>query len=151
MVRKRAGFSLVELMITLAILAFLLLVGASLTVSWANGARVQEAKSKLQQAYGMAVAIAQRNSVGAALSGEAAAVKLSAQALMVCSGRATDCTTETASWKAELPGNTTVSIGGASAAAGAAQTLAFDNTGAASTATTYSITCGNKNESGTLR
>lgn len=144
MVNRRAGFSLVELAITLAILALLLLVGASLTTTWVQRAKVGEAKSKLLQAYGSAVAVAQRNAVGIALPGVAAAVKVVGQNLMVCSGKATDCTAQVSTWKAELPSNTSVSIGGA-------QALEFDNTGAASISPTYAITSGNQSESGTLR
>jgi len=138
-------------MVTIAILAILASVGVGLTSAWIQGAKVHEAKTKLTQSFGMAVAIAQRNSTGAALSDAAASLKLSGQDLIVCSGAPASCTSGSSAqqWKATLPNNTSVSIGGASS--GSDQTLSLDNTGAALSSAGYVIKNGSVSEKGTLQ
>ncbi|MDH1767668.1 prepilin-type N-terminal cleavage/methylation domain-containing protein [Comamonas aquatica] len=58
---KQRGLTLIELMVTLVIMAFLLLVGISLGGDWVNGARTQQARSDLEQGWGVAKALALRN------------------------------------------------------------------------------------------
>lgn len=151
MVRKHTGFSLIEMMITIVILAILASVGVAFTSAWIQKARVHETRTKLIQSFGMAVAIAQRNSTGASLSDAAAGLKLSGQNLIVCSGNPASCTSGSSAqqWKATLPNNTSVSIGGASVDSD--QTLSLDNTGAALSSAGYVITNGSVSETGTLQ
>lgn len=158
MVKPVSGFSVIELMVTLMILAFLVLLGASLSIGWVHRAKVNEAKSKLQQAYGMAMAIAQRNVGGVRGTTLAAGLKLSGQDLLVCSGNpaSENCTADNAvmRWKSILPSKTTMKINGSTSTI---QTLALDNTGAprnengSIAGTAYEITCGDESETGDLR
>ena len=55
------GLTLVELVVTLAVLAFLLLLGISLGSDWINSARTQQARSDIEQGWGLAKALALRN------------------------------------------------------------------------------------------
>lgn len=57
----RTGFTLVEMLVVLAIMALLLLAAAPLTLHWVHGAHTAEAKSKLALAYEQAKALALRN------------------------------------------------------------------------------------------
>lgn len=59
--RHGRGLTLIELMVTLAVLAFLLLVGISLGGDWLRSARTQQARSDLEQGWGLAKALALRN------------------------------------------------------------------------------------------
>lgn len=58
---KQRGLTLIELMVTLVVMAFLLLLGVSLGGDWVNGARTQQARSDLEQGWGVAKALALRN------------------------------------------------------------------------------------------
>ena len=58
------GFTLIELMVTLAILALLLLVAAPLAGDWASGTRTHQGRATLVQAYAQAKALALRNPCG---------------------------------------------------------------------------------------
>jgi prepilin-type N-terminal cleavage/methylation domain-containing protein len=62
--RRQAGFSLVELMVTLAITSFLLMAAAPFAADGSASAQVKEANSKLRAAYGLAKAMAIRNPNG---------------------------------------------------------------------------------------
>lgn len=158
MVKAHLGFSLVELMVTVTILTLLMLLGASLSSAWIHRAKVHEAKTKVVQAYGMALALAQRNASGATGEAPAAGFKLNGGSLLVCAGdpEASGCTADNAAmrWKATLPNSTTVKINDSTETT---QTLAFDNTGAARKSdgavaeTKFEITCGSESETGYLR
>lgn len=58
---EQLGLTLIELMVTLVVMTFLLLLGVSLGGDWVNGARTQQARSDLEQGWGVAKALALRN------------------------------------------------------------------------------------------
>lgn len=62
--RHAQGFTLIELLVVVTLLSMVLLAAAPLATSWASGAQKREARSKLEQAYGMAKALALRNPCG---------------------------------------------------------------------------------------
>ena len=55
------GFTLIELMVTLAIMAMLLLMAAPLAADWVHGARTLQARGTLVQGFENAKALALRN------------------------------------------------------------------------------------------
>lgn len=59
--RRAGGFTLIELMIAIAIMALLLLAAAPFTQSWVDGTRQVRARSNLLEAVGQARALAMRN------------------------------------------------------------------------------------------
>lgn len=58
---KQSGFSLIELMVTIAILAILIMMGSSLTSLWSKQAELDKASMSLKSAMGLAKATAIRN------------------------------------------------------------------------------------------
>ena len=151
MVRRAAGFTLVELMVTIAILVLLLLTSLPFTASWIHSARANEAKAKIIQGHGLAKALALRNPNKALVPGAAAGLKLDGLMLYVCSGNpaAETCGAgkSAVTWQAVLLDNTEVSIGGAT---GTSQTLSIDNTGLPLSVATYSVTYRSESETGKL-
>ena len=59
--RRPAGFTLIELMVGIAIMALLLLAAAPYTLDWVDGTRQLRARSNLLEAVGQARALAMRN------------------------------------------------------------------------------------------
>lgn len=59
--RRTAGFTLMELMVTIAIMAFLLSVGLPFTRMWVDGVRQMQARNQLLDGIGQARALALRN------------------------------------------------------------------------------------------
>lgn len=154
MVAKSAGFSLIELTITMAIMALLAGAAAPFTLSWVRAAKVSEAKSKLLQGYVLAKALAQRNPTGANAPAAAAGLRLENQTLFVCAGdpaNPNDCaaTGVNMKWQTPLPPSTTIKIG-----TQGSQTLALDNTGLPLcmplSESSYKIENGDQNETGDL-
>lgn len=150
MVGRSAGFTLVELAVTLVILAIVMAAAAPFTVSWAQGARVMEAKTKLQQGYDLAKALAQRNAIGVNAPAVAAGLKLdmTALALFVCTGDPATSPTCVANgsnvvWHTTLPANTRITSGAGSGN----QTLGLDNTGTPLSGIHFTVTNGGQSES----
>ena len=73
------GFTLIELMVTLAILAMLLLMAAPLAADWVHGARTLQARGTLVQGFENAKALALRNPCEAPNATGAHAAVLQAQ------------------------------------------------------------------------
>ena len=73
------GFTLIELMVTLAILAMLLLMAAPLAADWVHGARTLQARGTLVQGFENAKALALRNPCGAPNETQAYAAVLEAE------------------------------------------------------------------------
>lgn len=68
--KQSQGFTLIELMVVLVILAFLAAAALPFAQGWVSGVRQSEGRSQLSQAVGHAEALALRNPEGA-LQGEA--------------------------------------------------------------------------------
>jgi len=149
MVAKSAGMTLIEIAITMTIVAMLLLAAIPFTLVWARTARVNEAKTILQQGYDLSKALALRNSAGATAQTAAAGMKLAGATLIVCTGDPTNATTCTVGaggsvkWQTTLPVNTTATFG-------SGQTLGLDNTGMPLplSTTLFNISNGGQNDSG---
>lgn len=145
MVARQQGFSLVELGVTLAVMAVLMGAAVPFTLSWVKSSRIADAKAKLMQAYDLSKALAQRNAAGAHGSAPAAGVKLDGETLLVCSGDPATSSTCAASgaskvmWRATLPANTSITFG-------SSQVLGFDNTGLPLTSLDFTINSGGQNE-----
>lgn len=58
---KIQGFTLIELMITIALLSFILMIGSSLTRAWVDQSQVNSAINTVQDAVSQTKAIAVRN------------------------------------------------------------------------------------------
>lgn len=142
------GFTLIELMITIAVFALLLAIGAPLTRAWSDSAHQREAASLLQQGLSRAKATALRN-VGGVLNPEPAAVLChSGQTLMLFQldkGQSVDCTAVKGSlWSAVLPGSASLQSQGSEMSC-----VAFDNrglpvSGSSCATTTLQVLAGNE-------
>ncbi len=58
------GFSLIELMVVVALLAFLLMLAVPFTNTWSANAKLRDAENQLHQGVGRAKALALRNHAG---------------------------------------------------------------------------------------
>lgn len=111
MVSQR-GFSLIELMIVLALLGFLLMLAVPFTNTWSANAKLRDAENLLQQGVGRVKALAQRNALGISGSEKVAA--------RLCLDRATaklelypaDTCSGTTAWSAQLPTVVSIKNGG---------------------------------------
>jgi type IV fimbrial biogenesis protein FimT len=153
--RQRAcarGFTLVELMVTMTILALLLAAAVPLTTAWINGARVQDAQSRLLQGYSVGKAIALRNPTQAQVPDPAAGLRLTADGtLLACSGdpAASSCAVGKAAvkWQTVLPAGITVVLGDNATT----RTLGIDNTSLPLGAARFLISKGDQNAGGTFQ
>lgn len=105
---RQDAFSLVELLVSVAIMSFLLLVSAPFLSDWTYSRQIKDAQSKLLSGYGLAKALALRNPAGV-ISGAAAQITPSAGSenwlLYVCAASATmtTCDGSNSVWKADFP------------------------------------------------
>lgn len=105
---RQAAFSLVEMMVSLAIMSFLLMVSAPFLSDWTYSRQIKDAQSKLLSGYGLAKALALRNPEGVT-SDAAARITSSAGTdnwmLYVCAASATitTCDGSNAVWQADFP------------------------------------------------
>ena len=86
-----SGFTLIELVVTLAIMATVLMLAMPLTGSWVDSATVVESKALLQQAYSRTRATALANPGGVAGEGVAAYMCLVDSKIYVQSATLTTC------------------------------------------------------------
>jgi type IV pilus assembly protein PilA len=110
--RKRwsAGLTLVELMVTLALFAFLMLLSLPLTRAWVESAHQRDASGMLTEGLGRAKALALRNPQG--LTDQTLPVAVTCLvsgkiSVVAATSTGVDCT-QAADWDAQLPSDTTV-------------------------------------------
>ena len=146
-----AGLTLIELMVTLAVLAILLLTGLPLTQNWVYGAQVAGSTSLLLQGYDLAKSLALRNPESEQGDNPAAGLKLSGGSLLVCRGNPADASCDTAGaslvWKADLTGGKGVAV---TIDGQADTTVSLNNVGIPDSAPGYSISKGSVHDAGTL-
>ena len=159
------GFTLIELMVTLAILAMLLLMAAPLAADWVHGARTLQARGTLVQGFENAKALALRNPCADPnATGTPAAAALQAQ---------TDGTTVTLNvlalpqgvsgcalldarpnpqWTARLPDGVGLTLNGTLLTTGTPLTVNLDNRGLPAASTPFILRRGGhqNDETGTL-
>jgi len=102
------AFSLVELMVSLAIMSFLLMVSAPFLSDWTASRQIKDAQSKLLSGYGVAKALALRNPQGVTSDAAARMTPVAGTdnwMLYVCTASATLtlCDASNAVWKADFP------------------------------------------------
>lgn len=106
------GFTLVELLVTLAILAAIAALGAPLTQNWIDDARVNEASGQVTQAFAKARALALRNASNQDLGNAAALMCMTDNVLHVHNiavGSVVTCGTGSV-WHATLAGSPTTEV-----------------------------------------
>ncbi|AMC33635.1 pilus assembly FimT family protein [Janthinobacterium sp. B9-8] len=132
---KQAGFSLIELMVTMVIFIMLTLAAVSLGSSWLVSSDLQKSESVLKMAHSKAKALAIRNA-----NGTAAGLQITGQKVFICAGNVGggSCTANTATWSASFAKNTEISI--SDSESNDITTIQLDRTGLAVRALTYTIT-----------
>lgn len=155
--KQLAGLTLIELAVTLVILAFLAMVAAPFSMAWANNAAVAQALATVREADTRARAVALRNPKGIAdATLPAAMIKLDASAntfsLYSCDANPCTTTSGNLAWKASIPSGASVQLSGSSSA-----NVNYNNRGLAldssgnTVALTYSISKGSSTEEGQLQ
>ncbi|MBE1161863.1 pilus assembly FimT family protein [Dyella acidiphila] len=144
------GLSLIELMVTLALLAFLVMVGLPLTSAWVQSAHQRDAAGMLTEGLGRAKALALRNPQGLTDQSLPVAVTcLSGRNLSVVAADASgaDCS-QSQQWGMQLPTDASIvqapllaSASTTAAAAVAMQCVAFNERGIALSTSVGSLTC----------
>lgn len=150
--RRKAGFTLIEMMVTLAIMALLLLVGAPLGRAWVANAHIAQAESQLLQAYERTRALALRNPAGVTAPTTAATLCITnGNTLKVYQGAA-NCTTPSTTpiWSGSAATDTSLCTPAASTCPSTSQ-LNLDNNGMSTSSLSYTVSAnGGTNASGTL-
>lgn len=156
-----SGFSLIELLVTLAIVASVLVTAVPLGLGWVNRAKATEAGAQFQSLIIRAKAAAIQNAAGARDdSGVSATVCQSGTNIYIHSGTTTSCGTSPL-WTMAIPGgsNTSIQLAGASFACLLLNNVGLPVSGSISTTTcttvsaypvSYSVTTGGESVSSTL-
>lgn len=159
------GFTLIELMVTLAILAMLLLMAAPLAADWVHGARTLQARGTLVQGFENAKALALRNPcadpnatgtpAAAALEAkiEGTTVTLNVLALpQGVSGCALLDARPNPQWTARLPDGVGLTLNGTLLTTGTPLTVNLDNRGLPAASIPFTLRRGGhqNDETGTL-
>jgi len=145
------GFTLIELMITIAIFGILLFIGIPLTKAWSDSASQRDAAGMLKQGISRAKAMALRNP-GAALDNAPAAVLCrSGQTLKlfsIANAQAINCaSTSNILWAALMPASVSAQASGAEIACVAFSSRGLPVAGgSACTTTSIDVTVGNESE-----
>ncbi|MBP9940624.1 MAG: prepilin-type N-terminal cleavage/methylation domain-containing protein [Comamonas sp.] len=165
---RPAGFTLIELMVTLVIMALLMLVTVPLASDWIHSAQTRDAHNKLVQSYGIAKALALRNPLDKDKNTTAAVLRIVLDTdagvvrLLVCSEDPAADTTACAVGGARLlasadyPSSVTTVLGGSTLTATTSPLkVELDNRGGliapASTAYTLSRGASQNDETGNLQ
>lgn len=143
--RAHHGFTLVELMVVLTILALLLLMAAPLATDWVSSARTHQSRATLVQFHAQAKALALRNPCAVAEDAVAMEIEASSQeGQVMLRARARDDAGDCAYASdyvvdaddpfkplavALLPAGVQLKLGGVAVVAGAPRTLRLNNRG----------------------
>jgi prepilin-type N-terminal cleavage/methylation domain-containing protein len=154
------GFTLVELMVTIAIVGILLVMAGPLATDWIKSAQTHAAKTQLYEAFDVAKALALRNPNNVVLPGAAAGMSVTTDGttttVLVCTGSAAaaGCVAGGASvqWSTTYSGLVSTTINGTTAVVGTPLTLDIDNRAEPSIGTAYTLARGGSenNETGSL-
>lgn len=134
MKRAVAGFSLIELMTTIALLAILAMIAGPFTSAWSDRAKLHDAEGILNQGIGRAKAAALRNRYGI-VDGEPAATLCLSSDNLLSLHEATDkitpasCDTPTI-WQTRVPASVSITL---TSDASALACLSFDGRAAFAT------------------
>ena len=151
-VKRQLGVTLIELMITTAIMAAMSLVSMAFGTGWVTENRLIEAENQLVVAFDKAKSTALRNRYGKVGGSAASTVCLSNQIISVheaTSAAAASCAT-TAIWQADLHERISVSAGGTSLSCLCVTSkaeLTATGCGSCATTTSLNLTMGNDNVS----
>lgn len=125
MIARQAGFSLVELMVTLAVMAVLAAAGTPFALSWIDSNRQMQARNLMWEAVSQVRAQALRNSGQVVLGQAAAQLQLSGNTLQVVRAGSNDVV-----WTGDLPSGARAKMVSASGDAGdTLSCVAFSNRG----------------------
>jgi type IV pilus assembly protein PilA len=139
---RKKGFTLIEILITISLLALIILVAAPFSGSWVGDARVLETEGQLTQAMGKAKAAALRNRMGAINNNPVAIICKNNTNLVTVvegiSGTAPNCSPLAGSqiWETQIHSTVTINVNNA-----AMSCLCLDNKGAVTTATAACSAC----------
>ncbi|WP_449467847.1 pilus assembly FimT family protein [Stenotrophomonas humi] len=103
-----AGFSLVELMVTLAVMAVLAATGTPFAREWIDSNRQIQARNVMWEAVSQARSLALRNPTRAITGAVSARLQRDGRALQVLRGDGTEVL-----WRGELPRNVQIKLTGA--------------------------------------
>ena len=158
------GFTLIELMVTLAILAMLLLMAAPLAADWVHGARTLQARGTLVQGFENAKALALRNPCAIGSGGTVVTFKASVQdgriALQSLLEGDSSCDfledfaqpDTTMPQQMLLPAGVSLQLGGQPVTSAAPRQVTIDSRGMATSSSSFKLTQGGQqnDEEGTL-
>lgn len=132
---QRHGFSLIELMVTLAVMSILALLGTALTQSWSSSNQLQLGKNLLTQGAAHAKSLALRNGAGSNSNVVAAFLVLKDNTLCVLNGTATSLSCSNSPvWQTQLSVSTSIN-------SATAQCIGWNSMGIPDTATLGGTAC----------
>jgi len=164
-VRKCSGFTLIEVVVTLAIVALLVLTTAPLASDWVNRSSTHTAVAQVTEGFNVAKALALQNPNAVAVPTAAAGMKITTDGttatVYVCTGASTGtgctgtgCTAATlganVKWCTTYSGLVTTSLNAVAATTTTPLTLDFDNRGEPSALTAFTFTRGNSSSNETV-
>jgi type IV pilus assembly protein PilA len=138
--RSTAGLTLIELMVTLALFAFLILIGLPLTRGWVQSAHQRDALGMMTEGLGRAKALAMRNPQGftsQAVPVAVACLVVGKVSVVAAGTSGVDCS-QASDWNAQLPSDASVvqTQGGTTF-----QCAAYNERGIALAVSVGSLTC----------